>query len=84
MPRQPRRRTAGPSPALRKRGGQRLNSLFLEQAASKPREAAALAPSSRALARRMAEAVPEGPASIVEPGAGAGKGPAAPRLGRLP
>ncbi|MDE0110752.1 MAG: methyltransferase domain-containing protein [Albidovulum sp.] len=48
-------------------------SLFLKQVASRPQEVVALAPSSRALARRMAEAVPEGPGSIVELGAGTGK-----------
>ena len=48
-------------------------SLFLKQVASRPREVVALAPSSRALARRMAEAVPDGPGSIVEFGAGTGK-----------
>ena len=47
--------------------------LFLKQVASKPREVVALAPSSRALARRMAEAVPDGPGNIVELGAGTGK-----------
>ncbi len=47
--------------------------LFLKQVASRPREVVALAPSSRALARRMAEAVPDGPGNIVELGAGTGK-----------
>ena len=47
--------------------------LFLKQVANKPREVVALAPSSRALARRMAEAVPDGPGNIVELGAGTGK-----------
>lgn len=47
--------------------------LFLKQVASRPREVAALAPSSRALARRMAEAVPDGPGNLVELGAGTGK-----------
>ncbi|MCY3877327.1 MAG: hypothetical protein OXF88_23930 [Rhodobacteraceae bacterium] len=46
---------------------------FLKQVASKPREVVALAPSSRALAMRMAEAVPEGPGNVVELGAGTGK-----------
>jgi len=48
-------------------------SLFLNQVASRPREVVALAPSSRALARRMAEAVPDGPGVVVELGAGTGK-----------
>ena len=52
--------------------------LFLKQVASKPREVVALAPSSRALARRMAEAVPDGSGNIVELGAGTGKVTAAP------
>ena len=47
--------------------------VFLQQVASRPGEVVALAPSSRALARRMAEAVPEGPGNIVELGAGTGK-----------
>lgn len=47
--------------------------LFLEQVAAKPREVVALAPSSRVLARRMAEAVPDGPGNFVELGAGTGK-----------
>ena len=46
--------------------------IFLKQAASRPGEVVALAQSSRALALRMAEAVPEGPGIIVELGAGAG------------
>lgn len=47
--------------------------LFLKQVVSKPGEVVALAPSSRALAQRMAEAVPEGEGSVVELGAGTGK-----------
>ncbi len=47
--------------------------LFLKQVASRPREVVALAPSSTALARRMAEAVPDGPGNLVELGAGTGK-----------
>ena len=48
-------------------------SLFLKQAASRPREVVALAPSSRALAARMAEAVPDGPGNVIELGAGTGR-----------
>ncbi len=47
--------------------------LFLKHAASRPREVVALAPSSRALAARMAEAVPEGPGNVIELGAGTGR-----------
>ena len=47
--------------------------LFLKQAASRPREVVALAPSSRALAACMAGAVPEGPGNVIELGAGTGR-----------
>lgn len=55
------------------RQGKAELALFLKQVASRPREVVALAPSSRALARRMAEAVPDGPGNIIELGAGTGK-----------
>ena len=48
-------------------------SLFLGQLARRPGQVVALAPSSRALARRMAEAVPAGPGAVVELGAGTGR-----------
>lgn len=48
-------------------------SLFLKQVFTKPREVVALAPSSRELARRMAEAVPEGDGNVIELGAGTGR-----------
>ncbi|KPN62894.1 phosphatidylethanolamine/phosphatidyl-N-methylethanolamine N-methyltransferase [Aliiroseovarius crassostreae] len=47
--------------------------LFLKQVVTKPGEVVAVAPSSRALAQRMAEAVPEGEGSVIELGAGTGK-----------
>ena len=47
--------------------------LFVIQAASRPRQVAALAPSSHALAARMAAAVPEEPGNVIELGAGTGR-----------
>lgn len=48
-------------------------SLFLKQVLANPRQVSAVAPSSDALAKRMAEAVPEGKGNVVELGAGTGK-----------
>lgn len=47
--------------------------VFLRQLTNNPRQISAVAPSSRALARRMAHAVPDGQGAVVELGAGTGK-----------
>lgn len=47
--------------------------LFLKQVVTKPTQVVAVAPSSKALAQRMAEAVPDGAGQVVELGAGTGK-----------
>lgn len=47
--------------------------IFLKQIVANPSEIAAIAPSSRALAERMVESVPDGPGQVAELGAGTGK-----------
>lgn len=47
--------------------------LFLKQVVTRPTEVVSVAPSSKALAQRMAEAVPDGVGQVVELGAGTGK-----------
>lgn len=47
--------------------------LFLKQLVTKPQEIVALAPSSAALAQRMAEDLPDLPGKVAELGAGTGK-----------
>lgn len=47
--------------------------LFLKQVVTKPTQVVAVAPSSKALAQRMAEAVPDGSGHVIELGAGTGK-----------